>query len=104
MSDLLDLKQKLGLPGGDAWDSATEAALVKLQLASGLPATGQPDPPTLRVAGVYDPNAVASTSKGGIGRDLITALNQVPQWAWLTLGGLSAAVAYVAYRRRNKKS
>lgn len=104
MSDLAILQQKLGIAPDDAWSSATQAAVVKLQLARGLPATGQPDPPTLGNAGVYDPAAEASTTKGTFGRDMITAFNQVPQWAWLVLGGLSAGVAYLAYRRKNKKS
>lgn len=103
MTDLAILQQKLGLTGDDAWTSNTQAAVVKFQLSRGLPATGQPDPPTLGNAGVYDPAAEASTSKGTFTRDMITAFNQVPQWAWLVLGGLSAGVAYFAYRRKNKK-
>jgi hypothetical protein len=101
MTDLAILQQKLGMPGSDAWSAATQAAVVKLQLERGLPATGAPDPPTLANAGVYDPITEAPTGKGTFGRDIVTALNQVPQWAWLVLAGLSGTVAYVAYRRRN---
>ena len=101
MTDLATLQQKLGLPGSDAWSTATQAAVVKLQLERGLPATGAPDPATLANAGVYDPLAEAPTGKGTFGRDMITAFNQVPQWAWLLLAGVSGGVAYLAYRRRN---
>ena len=103
MTDLAILQQKLGLPGSDAWTSATQAAVVKLQLERGLPATGAPDPPTLANAGVYDPLVDAPAGTGTFGRDLVTAFNQVPQWAWLLLGGLSGGMAYLAYRRRNPR-
>lgn len=103
MSDLAILQQKLGLPGSGLWDAGTQAALVKFQMAAGLPATGDPDPATLAKAGVYDPLAEAPTGKGTFGRDVVTAFNQVPQWAWLVLGGVSLTVAYLAYRKRNPK-
>lgn len=103
MSDLVLIQQKLGLPGSGAWDTATEAALVKAQLSLGLPATGDPDPATLSRLGIYDPRAEAPKGTGTFGRDLATAFNQVPQWAWLLLGGVSAGVAYLAYRRRNPR-
>lgn len=101
MSDLQALQQKLGVSASGTYDNATRAAIVKLQLASQLPATGMPDPPTLKLAGVYDPVLGAPEGGGGFGRDLITAFNQIPRWAWLTLAAVSSGVAYLAYRRKN---
>jgi peptidoglycan hydrolase-like protein with peptidoglycan-binding domain len=107
MSDLEVLQQKLGLAPSSAYDQATQAAVVKFQLAHKLSPTGEPDPPTLASAGVYDPMEAAPKDlqkKSTLGRDLMTAVNQVPYWAWFVLAALSGGIAFVAYRRRNPKA
>lgn len=77
------------------------ADLVSYQrTGSGLPMYphGHPDPSTMINMGLYDPNNFWSEPQkqyldGGqkpstVLRDLQGVSNQVPQWAWLTAGGL----------------
>jgi hypothetical protein len=73
---------------------------------------GHPDPATLVSQGLYDPLAQWSSKqsdylRGGsapstIRRDLQGISNSVPQWAWLSLGGLFLVMGIVAYRRQRK--
>lgn len=113
MSDFETLLQKLGIPGQKDYSPTVRQAVQQFQSAQGLIATGEADPATLAEAGVYDP--VAGVSKkftkylsggkepGGFGRDISSAMNQVPGWLWLTLGVGMSGLAYLAYRVGNPK-
>lgn len=116
--DVNVLQKRLGVPVSNRWDGATRGAIVAFQQRKGggpLPMmpSGHPDPATLINLGYYDPldhmsHAQVQYLEGGeypshLGRDFAGALNQVPRWAWLTLGGGMLIMAYVAYRRAYKQ-
>lgn len=113
MSDFDTLLGKLGIPGQTEYSPQVRQAVLQFQTAQGLMATGQADPATLAEAGVYDP--VAGVGKkftkylsggpepGGFGRDISSAMNQVPGWLWITLGVGMSGLAYLAYRVANPK-
>jgi hypothetical protein len=75
--------------------------------------TGRPDPATLINLGYYDPIEQLTSSQraylegtgeqGTFWRDLATASNQVPRWAWVVLGALFVGMGYMAYRNAPKK-
>ena len=74
---------------------------------------GHPDPATLINAGAYNPHDEWSRDElayieGGaapssFGRDLQGVSNQIPQWVWLTAGGLFAILTIWAYRVESKE-
>lgn len=113
MSDLDRIQSELPIPASGKWDAPTEAALRTFQLSRGLPATGQPDPATLAALGIYDPAGHVSGRQkkhleggpypGRFGRDLVGAMNQIPMWAWLLIGVVSAGSAGVAYYYANRR-
>ena len=96
------------------------AQLVSFQQANAGPlpmfAHGHPDANTLINMGEYSPEEhwpsaqvdfVRNGDKPGtFFRDLGTVNNQVPQLAWLVMGGTFGLLSYLAYRdhKKNKKS
>jgi len=74
---------------------------------------GHPDPATLLNLGYYAPGDVftqgwvdyiaGGEKPGHFGRDLRTAIDQVPRWAWATVAVAFGAFAYMAYRTDKKR-
>jgi hypothetical protein len=100
---------------GAVQSAADKAALVAFQnRGGGLPMYphGHPDPATLINMGKYKPldhwpeSQVAylagGEKPGTFLRDVSGVFNQVPRWAWFTLGGLSLVLSGLAYRRHRK--
>jgi len=90
-----------------------QSQLLTAQRQFGLLAHGRPDPPTLTKMGYYDPiaqmpSAQAKYARGGdkpstFFRDMQTAGNQVPWYAWALSGVATMGFAYYLYRRGAKK-
>lgn len=108
------LQKKLGVPPSGQWDPITMGALAAFQASQKtLMPTGHPDVPTLATLGYYDPVAELSPKwasyvdggkrPGTLGRDLASASNQAPQWAWLAVGALFLGVGYWTWRASQKK-
>lgn len=109
----VELAQRhLGVPESGVWDAATSGAVAVYQQGPGaLPMfpSGAPDPATLINLGYYDPlehlpRAQLAFLEGGerpgtFWRDLATASNQIPRWAWLVLGALLLGLGYYSYRK-----
>ena len=102
---------------GAVQTAAEKAALVVYQQRQGkLPMTphGHPDPNTLINMGKYDPIDHWPSSQvqyltngekpGTFLRDLSGVNNQVPQWAWLVLGGTCLLLSGFAFNRHRKES
>jgi len=110
MTDTALLQERVGAPATDVYDQATENAVVTFQQSRGITPSGNPDPATLTAAGVYDPIAGAArrfqgylqggSRPGTFGRDLSTAMNQVPWWGYFVVGVGLSGLAFLAYRRR----
>jgi hypothetical protein len=92
------LQAALGAAQTGTWDPATEAAVRKKQKALGLPETGGPDVTLLSRLGLVDIAAPSVTTGATRWRDIRTAFNQVPQWAYLVSGGLLAILAWKSYQ------
>lgn len=113
MTDTALLERKLGLPETDSFSDAAEAAIRAFQAGHGLDATGNPDPQTAAALAIYDPVAGASSryqrylaggkEPGHLGRDLVTAMNQVPRWGWIAGGVVFAGLATFSYFRRGRR-
>ena len=109
------IQKKLGVPASGHWDPITLGALAAFQ--AGQPAlvpSGHPDVPTLALLGYYDPLQAldpkwAGYVKGGkrpgtFGRDLASASNQAPQWAWLGVGALLLGVGFWTWKKSKAKT
>jgi hypothetical protein len=114
----LDVAQRnLGIPVSSHWDAATLGALAPYQASGRGPlkmfAVGHPDPATLINLGYYDPieelpkdqrdfldGAAKPTT---FWRDLATASNQVPMWAWIVLGVGLLGLGYVNWKNKDGK-
>ncbi len=116
MPGSIELLQKtLGVPPSGKWDPITMGALAAFQASQKkLMPSGHPDVPTLALLGYYDPVAQLRPAWAGyvkgergkpstFGRDLGSASNQAPQWAWLAAGVLLLGVGYWTWRKSNKK-
>lgn len=116
LSGTLDiLQQKLGVPPSGKWDPITMGALAAFQAGNkGLMPTGHPDVPTLALLGYYDPVEQvpnrwgeylegAGKKPGTFARDLASASNQAPQWAWLAVGAVFLGVGFWTWRKSQKK-
>lgn len=85
--------------------AANTAELVTYQQkGSALPMFphGHPDPATLVSQGLYDPAVHWTEKPSALRRDLQGVSNSIPQWAWLSFGGLFLVLGIVAYRRQRK--
>lgn len=109
------LQKNLGVPPSGKWDPITLGALAAFQASQkNLAPSGHPDVPTLAMLGYYEPVSQLSPRWAGyvnggprpgtFGRDLGSASNQAPQWAWLAVGVLFAGVGYWTWRKSQKKS
>jgi len=117
MATLDVLQSRLGVPSTGTWDGATYAALRTYQQRGHgeypMNATGRPDPATLLNLGYYVPEesfpsaqrAFLATGEapGTFMRDVGTAIDQVPRWAW-GIGTVAFGLfAYLAYRGDKKR-
>ena len=110
MTDTALIQQKLGVQQTDVWNQPTESAVTEFQRSKFIDASGNPDPVTLAALNVYDPAAGAPASfqryvaggpePGTYGRDVTTAMNQIPRWAWITMAVGFGGLAYFAWYRR----
>ena len=103
---------------GAVQSASDKAALVQFQNSGKGPLPmiphGHPDANTLINQGVYDPleswpNSQVTYLSGGekpgtFLRDLAGVNNQIPRWAWFTMGGVSLVFAGLAYRRHRKEN
>ncbi len=110
------VQTNLGVPKSGQWDATTAGALAPYQGGGRGPLamypTGQPDPATLINLGYYDPIELLSRGQRSylegtaepttFWRDLATASNQVPRWAWLVMGALFVGMGYYVYKQRTK--
>lgn len=101
---------------GAAQTAAQKAALVSFQQSNKGPFPmsphGHPDANTLINQGIYDPLDLWPSSQveyvtqgeepGTFFRDLQGVNNQVPRWAWFTMGGVFLVLGGLAYRRHRK--
>lgn len=105
------VQQNLGVPVSHRWDATTLGAIPIYQGALGLDVTGNPDPPTLASLDYYDPllelqpkwrdHLLDGKKKpSSLGRDLATAANQIPWWAWLGTGLILAGAGYYSWRKQ----
>lgn len=117
MSGIETLQARLGVPRSGSWDHATDGAILSYQTSGKgqipMRATGHPDPSTLANLGYFDPKEVfthrwaeyldGGEKPGTFTRDLRTAIDQVPRWAWGTLAGAFTVFAVLAYRTDRKR-
>ncbi len=113
MSDTALLQDRLGVEQTDAFNEVTEQTLMLFQKQQGLDPTGNPDPQSVTALNIYDPVAGAPASfqryfaggkkPGHLGRDVSTALNQIPRWGWITGGVLFAGLAVLSWYRRGRQ-
>lgn len=108
------LQKKLGVPATGKWDSMTVGALAAFQAGQkALIPTGHPDVPTLALLGYYDPVAQLSpkwaayvdgdgAKPSTLGRDLASASNQAPRWAWLAVGAVLLGVGFWTWKKSRK--
>jgi hypothetical protein len=110
------VQKKLGVPVTNDWDAVTLGAMTAYQASKVGPLPmlphGHPDPPTLINLGYYDPvdelpadqrrYVEGGDKPGTFFRDLGTASNQVPQWAWIVMGIGLIAFGYYTYRQATK--
>lgn len=115
MEPLRIVQQHLGIPQTGKWDAVTDGALVAYQHRAAtytMSPDGHVDPATLANLGYYDPaqlfaDDLALSASGGAHpstfvRDLETAIDQVPRWAWGTTAVLFGLFAYLSYRGERK--
>lgn len=118
MAGELDRVQaRLGVPQTGEWDASTDGALIAYQQsgsgAYAMAAHGHPDPATLVNLGYYTPEDIfrrewVSYLEGAerpstFARDLGTAIDQVPRWAWAVTAVVFAGFSYMAYRADKKR-
>lgn len=117
MSGIDVLQTKLGVRRTGAWDASTDGALLSYQQTGKgkipMRATGHPDPVTLSNLGYFEPGDVFTArwadyldggeKPGTFTRDLRTAIDQVPRWAWATVAGAFTVFAVMAYRTDRKR-
>jgi hypothetical protein len=116
MEPLRIVQQHLGVPQTGKWDDVTGGAILAYQHTHhtyDMSPDGHVDPATLANLGYYDPGniftdeweaAVASGERPStFSRDLETAIDQVPRWAWGTTAVLFGLFAYLSYRGERKK-
>ncbi len=108
---------RLGVPVTGVWDSTTDGAAVAYQAGGEgflpMEPSAHIDPPTLINLGYYDPLAELPSEQrayveggarpGTVLRDLGTAVNQVPRWAWGVSCIAFYLLAYSAYYGSRKK-
>lgn len=92
------LQSAVGAAQTGQWDAPTVAAVRKKQKQLGLPETGAPDVTLLAHLGLVDVSAPPVTSGATRWRDIRTAFNQVPQWAYFVAGGLLGILAWKSYQ------
>jgi hypothetical protein len=107
-----EVQAKVGAPPSGRWDVATDSAVRQYQALNSLAVTGHPDPITLHSLDLIDPYAGLSRKQqdyldggkepGHFGRDFSGAMNQIPRWAWLTLGGAFGFMGWFAWYRRGR--
>lgn len=102
---------------GAVQTAAEKAALVAFQQSGrgSLPMSphGHPDANTMINQGAYDPMDHWPSSQveflttgekpGTFLRDLSGVGNQVPRWAWFTVGGVFVVLGIFAYRRHRQE-
>lgn len=110
------VQKKLGVPASASWDPITLGAMTAYQASKAgvfpMSAHGHPDPPTLVNLGYYNPIEELPSGQrtylqtgekpSTFFRDLGSAANQVPQWAWITLGVGFVALGVWTYRKAKK--
>jgi hypothetical protein len=110
------VQQRLGVHQSGQWDSTTDGAILAYQHRTGqypMDAHGHPDPMTLVNLGYYAPadiftppwaDYLAGGSKpGSFVRDIETAIDQVPRWAWITVAASFSLFSYMAWRGDRKR-
>lgn len=97
-----DIQRAVGAAPSGQWDAQTSAAISRKQKQLRLPETGALDAPLLVAVGLLrvDPSMVGSFSAGW--RDVRTAFNQIPNWAYIVSGGLLLALGWRSYQRWKK--
>ena len=110
-------QRTLGVPQTGVWDATTDGAMMAYQQSHagkyGMTPDGHPDPATLANLGYYTPEEMFSakwqafmaggTHPGTFGRDIGTAIDQVPRWAWAGTAAAFGLFAYLAYRGDKKR-
>ncbi len=111
------VQSRLGVPLSGEWDAVTDGAVLAFQRsgmgAAPTSAHGHTDAATMINLGYYKaadifPQRWAAYIEGGerpsaFGRDLSTAANQVPRWAWIVMAGTFSMLAYVSWRGDKKR-
>jgi len=112
------LQRNLGVRVTGEWDATTYGALLAYQQsgrgAYPMSSSGHADPATLANLGYYEPleafpggmrEYLAGTGEkpGTFMRDVGTAIDQVPRWAWGAAAVLFGGFAYLAYRGDKKR-
>lgn len=111
------VQQRLGVRQTGSWDKATDGAVLAFQQRKGQPypmdPTGRPDGATLANLGYFSPGEVfpakwddylaGGEKPGTFARDLETALDQVPRWAWGVMAVAFGSFAYMAWRTDRKR-
>lgn len=97
--DVLAIQSAVGAPRTGVWDSPTIAAVRATQKRLGLPETGAPDVTLLAGLGLVTIAQKPPTALDTSLRDVRTAFNQVPPWAYLVGGGLLIVLGYRSYRK-----
>jgi len=117
MSGLDTLQSRLGVQRTGSWDAATISALRDFQRRGHgdypMSASASPDPASLLNLGYYVPDesfpaaqrAFLATGEhpGTFMRDVGTAIDQVPRWAWGVGTVAFGLFAYLAYRGDKKR-
>ena len=94
-----DLQQAVGSARTGVLDPPTATAIARKQKQLGLPETGAPDFPLLVALGLAQVPSPSVSSTAAAVRDVRTAFNQVPRWAYVVAGGLLLVLGHKSYQK-----
>jgi hypothetical protein len=112
------VQQRLGVHSSGQWDAVTDGALLAFQSAGHgqypMDAHGHPDAATLANLGYYATGDIfpqpwvdylgGGAKPGTFVRDIETAIDQVPRWAWATVAVSFGLFAYMSWRGDKKRA
>lgn len=94
-----DLQRAVNVGITGQLDAPTVAAIARKQKQLGLPETGAPDIALLAALGLVRVQASNVSGLAAGWRDARTAFNQIPQWAYVVMGGLLLVLGYRNYKK-----
>lgn len=111
------VQARLGIPPTGRWDAVTDGAVLAYQRAglgqAQMAPHGHTDAATMVNLGYYAPTEIfpgrwgdylaGGERPGTFGRDMSTAINQVPRWAWIGMTVTFGLFAYLAWRGDKKR-